>query len=86
MEPEDPVDEISSKITHGIKFLCLQRLDSVDEPYINDNAEEGSPCQNLHQGFLFLIWTIHVMPSMPIVLSANDVSLSHSGRREYHTI
>lgn len=27
----------------------LQRLDSVDEPYINDNAKEEEPNQNFHQ-------------------------------------
>lgn len=47
--------EISSKITHGVNFPCLQRLDSVDEPYINDNAGEEDQYRNLHQGFVLFL-------------------------------
>ncbi|KAB1217653.1 Sister chromatid cohesion 1 protein 1 [Morella rubra] len=45
--------EQSLNFPHTVTFqhtaYFAMRLDSVDEPYINDNAEEGSPCKNLHQ-------------------------------------
>lgn len=44
-------------------LTCVQRLDNVEEPYINHNGKEDDVSQHYHQGYsVFLI-----IPSISIL-------------------